>query len=263
MNDPATESPVCETTFETVPNGQFCTGLHYTPQGRMDAGDCMRACCAQEDCHAWAWAYWNQSTLHSTQCYIANSTNYSCKGAVQGGVEVRKGGTRITIPAYPPHFSYADLDFDDRPWTTVDVPHDSLINGTYKKEGPWIHFNHGSLPRNVSWYRKRFVLPTEWQTQAIMLRFGAIFHRASVWLNGGYVGTWGGGYSPIDLRLDNMSFIKFGSEENVLAIRADPSYGSGRNPPLTTRTHTPSTHTHTHTHTQHTQSTQSTRTQIT
>ena len=228
MNDPVDESPVCESTFEAVPTGQFCTGLQYTPQGRMDAGDCMRACCAKQNCHAWVWAYWNQSTLHSTQCYIANDTNYDCKGTNRAaGVEVRKAGIRKTIPEYPPHFSYAKVDFDDSTWTPVDVPHDSLINGTYTQDGPWIHFNHASLPRNISWYRKHFLLPSEWSSQAVMLRFGAIFHRASIWLNGDYVGSWGGGYSPVDLRLDKISSTKFGREKNVIAVRADPSYGSG------------------------------------
>lgn len=79
----------------------------------------------------------------------------------------------------------------------------------------------------MSWYRKHFRLPADWQGLNVGLRFGAIFHRASIWLNNQYLSTWDGGYGPVDVRLDNVSSVHFGDEENVIAIRADPSYGSG------------------------------------
>lgn len=104
------------------------------------------------------------------------------------------------------------------------MPHDSVINGTYTQDAD---FHHGALPRNISWYRKHFRLPAAWQGQRVILRFGAIFHRASIWINSQYVGTWGGGYLPVDVRLDNVSSINFGDKVNVIAVRADPSYGSG------------------------------------
>jgi sacsin len=107
----------------------------------------------------------------------------------------------------------------------VDVPHDSMINGTYAER---YDNHHGSLPRNVSWYRKHFRLPSEWQEQgSTYLHFDAIFHLVTVWINDVYLGAFHSGYIPIRIPLHNQSAIHYGDTENVIAIRADASFGSG------------------------------------
>mgnify|MGYP002009191089 CR=1 FL=1 len=48
-----------------------------------------------------------------------------------------------------------------------------------------------------------------------------------MFLNGEYLLQHGSGYTPFTVRLDNSSKIRFGTEDNVLAIRTDASFGSG------------------------------------
>ena len=48
-------------------------------------------------------------------------------------------------------YTFAEEALDDSTWPLVDVPHDSLVNGTFTDSGD---DHHGFLPRNVSWYRK-------------------------------------------------------------------------------------------------------------
>lgn len=59
---------------------------------------------------------------------------------------------------------------------------------------------------------------------AVYLQMDAAFHLATIWLNGGLIGTFHSGYVPIEVPL--LSVIPNG-KENVLAIRTDASFGSG------------------------------------
>ena len=90
--------------------------------------------------------------------------------------------------------------------------------------------HHGYLPRNASWYRKHFYLPEEWKTNggATFVHFEGVFHHATIFLNGVYLMSHECGYTGFDVRLDNATGIRFGPKaQNVLALRADASFGSG------------------------------------
>ena len=50
---------------------------------------------------------------------------------------------------------------------------------------------------------------------------------SSFWLNSLYLGTFTSGYVPIRLRVDNVGALAYGEAGNVLAVRTDPSFGSG------------------------------------
>ncbi len=49
---------------------------------------------------------------------------------------------------------------------------------------------------DVVWYRRSFELPGDWQTKRVLLHFGAVDYRATVWLNGEFVREHEGGNTP-------------------------------------------------------------------
>jgi beta-galactosidase/beta-glucuronidase len=66
--------------------------------------------------------------------------------------------------------------------------------------GPWelstTGLNRHWLP--VGWYRRRFVVPTDWPVERLVLHFGAVFHDTTVWVDGQLVIHHVGGYSPFE-----------------------------------------------------------------
>ena len=52
------------------------------------------------------------------------------------------------------------------------------------------------LPDELLWYRRTFSIPQEWEEQRVLLHFGAVDWKATVWVNGNFVGEHTGGYYP-------------------------------------------------------------------
>lgn len=94
----------------------------------------------------------------------------------------------------------------DAGWDKVTVPHCWSVDPRY--------------PAYVGtgWYRRTFKAPTPNSNQRTDLRFGAVFYRAKVWLNGALLGEHEGGYTPFTF--DVTGKLKQG-EENLLVVAAD------------------------------------------
>ncbi|MBE3575497.1 MAG: hypothetical protein IMW99_08635 [Firmicutes bacterium] len=83
--------------------------------------------------------------------------------------------------------------------------------------------------QGVSWYRRVFNVPADWQGRAVRLRFGAVDYYCEVWLNGRFVGSHEGGYTPFAFEVSE--FLVYGAKrdgqdegENVLIVRViDPT----------------------------------------
>jgi len=72
------------------------------------------------------------------------------------------------------------------------------------------------------WYRRRFVAPPLNDGQRLVLHFGAVDYRASVWVNGQFVCDHAGGYMPFHCDItDNLC----PEPEQIIEVRAedDPS----------------------------------------
>jgi len=67
------------------------------------------------------------------------------------------------------------------------------------------------------WYRREFVVPPEWQGQRILLNFGAVDYRATVWVNGVVVAMHEGGHTPFYCDVTGALLEK----ENVVVARAE------------------------------------------
>jgi len=61
-------------------------------------------------------------------------------------------------------------------WRKVRVPH------TWQVERAFIDY------RGVAWYRRTFDAASEWQNSVVRIEFEAVFHTATIWLNGGLPG---------------------------------------------------------------------------
>eukprot|EP00040_Diaphanoeca_grandis_P025859 m.143977 g.143977 ORF g.143977 m.143977 type:complete len:1013 (-) comp30346_c0_seq1:516-3554(-) len=196
--------------YETDVATAQCTGLEHNPN-RFTPDDCRIGCCYEPTCFVW------QNNGRSCQWGNASSV---CTGG--GGKSTTQfGGQRKEFQPVKTDYQFATDSFDDSDWMQVDVPYDSLVNGTFTDTGD-VH--HGFLPRNVSWFRKKFSLP---QDDAVwMLEFESTFHYTQIYVNGVHVLDHSLGYTPYSIRLDNLSNINRGGA-NTIALRTDASYGSG------------------------------------
>lgn len=69
---------------------------------------------------------------------------------------------------------------------------------------------------DVVWYRRAFDLPEKMTSKTIFLKFGAVDYEAHVWVNGNYLGTHQGGYTPF--AFDITGSVR--EKENTLVVKA-------------------------------------------
>ncbi|MGH9721507.1 MAG: glycoside hydrolase family 2 protein [Bryobacteraceae bacterium] len=68
----------------------------------------------------------------------------------------------------------------------------------------------------VVWYRRALAIPAAWRGRRVLLHFGAVDYRASVWLNGKLLGSHEGGNVPF--RFDLTPHL---AASNTLIVRAE------------------------------------------
>jgi beta-galactosidase/beta-glucuronidase len=205
--------------FEEDLKGLQCTGMEGNPN-RFSEKDCRTACCYDPDCLSWQ--QFGNKCSHGYK-----GMNVTCKAKSGDKIE---GGRRTASPspAFRTDYKFA-VDASstlDQDWPVVDAPHDFIAERANFTDNPE-DFKHGFLERNVSWYRKHFKLTKDWQSGTTWIHFEGIFHHATIFLNGHYLQSHECGYTGFVVRLDNATGIRFGDEANVIAIRADATFGSG------------------------------------
>ena len=74
-----------------------------------------------------------------------------------------------------------------KPEGTIVVPYcaESALSGVQRRVGK----------DKVLWYERTFKVPSQWRDKRIFLNFGAVDWKASVWVNGTFVGEHTGGYT--------------------------------------------------------------------
>ncbi len=78
---------------------------------------------------------------------------------------------------------------------------------------------HDTSFHPVVWYRRQFSLPEAWKGRRVLLHFGAVDYRATVWINGQAAGEHEGGNTPF--RFDITGLLRPG--QNTVVVRAwDP-----------------------------------------
>jgi len=95
-------------------------------------------------------------------------------------------------------------------WRKVRVPH------TWQVDTASVEY------RGVAWYRRTFDAPQEWQNSAVRIEFEAVFHTATVWINGESAGEHvRKGYTAF--LLDITHLLRWGSP-NTIAVRVDNAF---------------------------------------
>jgi beta-galactosidase/beta-glucuronidase len=74
---------------------------------------------------------------------------------------------------------------------------------------------------SVLWYKRAITLPAIKKGQQLILHFGAVDWRCTVYVNGKKAGTHQGGYDPFSF--DITSFLKKGKEQEIAVSVWDPS----------------------------------------
>jgi len=108
--------------------------------------------------------------------------------------------------------------FDDSGWRKLNLPHDWSIEGPYSAE---FSSGNGYVPGGIGWYRKHFKLDPAYRDKVIAIEFDGVYNNSSVWISGIFVGRRPYGYSSF--QYDMTPYLRFGSDENVVAVRVDHS----------------------------------------
>lgn len=80
----------------------------------------------------------------------------------------------------------------------------------------------------VLWYRRTFLVPSEMQGKRILVRFGAVDYKATVYVNGHSIGEHKGGYTPF--ALDATDYLVEGKNDLCVRVedRPDPTQLRGK-----------------------------------
>lgn len=106
-------------------------------------------------------------------------------------------------------------DFNDSQWKNITLPHASNEDDAFRVD---IH----NLSTGISWYRKHFKLPAQYTDKKVFIEFEGIRQAGDVYLNGQFVGRSENGVMAFGF--DISKILKFGNEENVIAVRCDNSW---------------------------------------
>ena len=93
----------------------------------------------------------------------------------------------------------------------VPFPIESALSGVMKKVGT----------DNRLWYRRTFLVPSDWSGRRILLHFEAVDWEAAVWLNGHELGTHRGGYDPFTF--DVTPALEGSKEQELVLAVWDPT----------------------------------------
>lgn len=112
----------------------------------------------------------------------------------------------------------ANPDFNDADWQTVSAPHTYNDVDTFDDYSLSGHRGEQNQWSGLTWYRKTFTPPADWQNKKVFIEFQAVRQVADVYLNGTILGTCKTGFTPFGF--DLTPHLKFG-QPNVLAVRVD------------------------------------------
>jgi beta-galactosidase len=109
--------------------------------------------------------------------------------------------------------------FDDSTWTNVNLPHTWNDVDTYRALISHGGGDKSGFYQGIAWYRKHFRLPAGTEGRKVFLEFEGLKQAARFYLNGRQVGLYENGVSACGL--DITALVKFGGQDNVLAVKVD------------------------------------------
>jgi beta-galactosidase len=103
----------------------------------------------------------------------------------------------------------------DHNWKSVTLPYAWNEDDAFEKDIV-------DLRTGIAWYRKHFKLPATSKGQKVFIEFEGVRQAADIYVNGEHVGLHENGV--IAFGFDISSLLKFGKEENVIAVRTDNNW---------------------------------------
>lgn len=118
-----------------------------------------------------------------------------------------------------------EVKFNDTQWRNLDLPHDwstdGKLNQTY-----FVKENGDSSISDISWYRKKFVLPPEWQNRRVAIYFEGVKAEIQVYLNENILAV---NTSASDSYHYDLTPYLNQSNKNIIAVRVNCThYKNGR-----------------------------------
>ena len=221
LGDPHGMNLQCsDAEFPTNYSKVQCKGLIPVHAANVDA--CRIACCSIALCEIWQYEMWPYASGYGCWIGASDDCNHPNENWVGGG-----GRKTPALPPKPDPSGPASTSYDDSKWELVDAPHDPIIKGQYNSSN---YRGRGYLAGNITWYRKHFNIPSDWKGQSIWVYFEGVFRASMIYFNNQTMLYHDSGYTSFSVRLDNASKVNYGdgaSNENVIAIRADATHGSG------------------------------------
>ncbi len=106
--------------------------------------------------------------------------------------------------------------YNDASWKTVSLPH--TFNDTEYYD---FFISGGSFNswKGIVWYRKHFKLAASMSGRKVIVEFEGIRQAGEIYVNGTWVGRHENGVGPCGI--DISDYVKFGTEDNVLAVKVD------------------------------------------
>jgi len=131
-------------------------------------------------------------------------------------------------PDPPPGAFFTDSKMQN-PWDLIEYDFDKAMSlqvpGDWNTQDPKLYYYEGSV-----WYRKTFDAPERGAADRVFVHFGAVNHRADVYLNGRKLGVHEGGFTPFHFEVtDGLR-----STGNSLVLKVDNKRRANAVPTLNT-----------------------------
>ena len=122
----------------------------------------------------------------------------------------------------------AAINFDDRSWRKLDLPHDWAVETDFSEKASYSHgfkaVGRNFPEKSVGWYRKKIKIAEGDYGKRITIAFDGVFRNSIVWVNGHYLGTAQSGYNGFEYDITDL--LNYGGD-NTIAVRVDASMEEG------------------------------------
>lgn len=105
--------------------------------------------------------------------------------------------------------------YNDDSWKKITLPYAWNGDEAFKND-------IRELSTGIAWYRKNFRLPPGHSGDKVFIEFEGVRQAAEIYVNGKFAGLHENGISAFGFDISDL--VKFGDEENVIAVRTDNSW---------------------------------------